>query len=304
MTRTLKTAFGGSAFYQSLRDGTIPVEGLTIDHVPAAGGVAEIFARMCRRLEFDVCEMSISSYLQAKVYGLPFTAIPVFTSRSFHHGSFVYNVNAGIERPRDLEGRRVGVRNYTNATGVWVRGMLSDELGVDLDKITWVLSDEESVAETEAPANCVYELGADLGAMVSAGELAGMITIGQGPLENTRPLVADARPAAAASYERTGVFPINHTIVIKDDLLAADPSIAVALYEGFKQAKALWLTSASESDRTRSTQGIVEGDPYPFGVEANRPTLETLVRYGQEQHILPRRLIIDAIFASGTEDPD
>ena len=134
---------------------------------------------MVRGNEFDICEMAITTYICAKEHGKPMTAVPVFAVRAFHHGAILVNTKAGINSPKDLEGKKVGVnRGYTVTTGVWARGILQDEYGVDLSKITWVLSGDEHVAEYKPPANVVpIEPGKKMDEMLASGELAGAIGI-------------------------------------------------------------------------------------------------------------------------------
>src|SRR3954468_2859895 len=167
-TQTLKTAIGGYGHHAALKDGSITPDGASLEHVEVAP-IINAFRRMCRELEFDVCEMAITTYLTAKRYGLPFTAIPVFPVRAFHHNAAVGNTKAGVSAPKDLEGKKAGVRAYTVTTGVWSRGILANEYGVDLDKVTWVLADEEHVEQfhKDKPANADYQIGANLAAMLA-----------------------------------------------------------------------------------------------------------------------------------------
>src|SRR5262245_57862829 len=169
----LTTALATYPHTRGLKDGSVSVPGLQLEHVEISP-IINAFRRMCRTLEFDICEMAITTYLTAKVYGRAFTALPVFVMRQFHHAPIVYNVKSGVKSPKDLEGQRVGVRAYTVTTGVWVRGILASEYGVDLSKITWVLNDEEHVEEYQKdyPPNVIYAAGANFGAMVANGDLA------------------------------------------------------------------------------------------------------------------------------------
>ena len=148
-TLTLKTAIGGYGHHAALKDGSIAPQGVTLDHVEITP-IINAFRRMCRGLEFDISEMAITTYLTAKQYGLPFTAIPVFPVRAFHHGAAMGNTAQGVSAPKDLEGKKAGVRAYTVTTGVWSRGILASEYGLDLNKVTWVLADEEHVEQFHA----------------------------------------------------------------------------------------------------------------------------------------------------------
>ena len=160
-TTVLKTAIATYPHTKGLKDGTVTAPGIEFEHVEITPIIAA-FRRMCRRLEFDVAEMAITTYLTAKAYNKPFTALPVFVVRQFHPSPIVYNVKSGVTSPKDLEGKKVGVRAYTVTTGVWARGILATEYGVDLSKVTWVLADEEHVEEYHKayPSNVVYQAGA------------------------------------------------------------------------------------------------------------------------------------------------
>ena len=153
--RKLTTVFRPLGHTQPLLDGTVKPKTFTIDYVSVEPLIAA-FRRMVRGSEFDICELAITTYITAKSYGKKFTAIPIFPARAFHHGAILVNRNAGIRTAQDLEGKRVGVsRGYTVTTGVWARAILQDELGVDLSKVTWVLSGDEHVEEYQAPPNVV-----------------------------------------------------------------------------------------------------------------------------------------------------
>ena len=151
---SLHIAVGNYGHTKPLKEGTAISERFDLDHVEVSPVIA-IFRRMVRGLEFDVAELALSTYLCSRAHNKPFTAIPIFLVRGFHHGAISYNTKSGIQSPKDLEGRRVGVRGYTVTTGVWVRGILQSVYGVDLNKVTWVLSGDDHVAEYVYPPNVV-----------------------------------------------------------------------------------------------------------------------------------------------------
>ena len=301
-TITLKTAIGGYGHFEAIKDGSLAPDGVKFEHVEVSP-IINAFRRMCRQLEFDVSEMAITTYLTAKTYGLPFTAIPVFPVRGFHHGAAMGNAKAGVESPKDLEGKKAGVRAYTVTTGVWARGILASEYGVDLSKVTWVLADEEHVEQfhKDAPPNVVYQPGANLAQLVQDGELAGGIGLGRSESPDIKPLVPNARGAAAEWFKKTGVYPINHMVVVKDELLAANPMLAPALFEAFKAAKTQWLAKATDEEKANAGGNIVTGDPFPYGVEANRPALEAIIKYAYDQKITRRLFKPEEVFTPGTE---
>jgi 4,5-dihydroxyphthalate decarboxylase len=175
----------------ALKDGRVRVPGFELDFVEVSP-IIQAFRRMVRGLEFDVCEMALTTYLTARAFHKGFTALPIFLVRGFHHGAILCNTRLGIRSPRDLEGRRVGVsRGYTVTTGVWVRGVLQHEYGVDLEKIKWVLSGDEHVAEFRPPSN-VESLGkgTTLEASLASGELAAAIGVRSGmPISGWRAII-------------------------------------------------------------------------------------------------------------------
>jgi len=302
-TLTLKTAIGGYGHFAAIKDGSIKADGVQFEQIEVAPIIAA-FRRMCRSLEFDISEMAITTYMTAKHYGLPFTAIPVFPVRAFHHGAGAYNVKSGIQKPADLAGKKAGVRAYTVTTGVWCRGILADDYGVDLDKVQWVLADEEHVEafHKDAPPNASYQLGANLGEMLAKGELAAGVGLGHSDSEDVKPLIPNANAAAGEWYRKTGCYPINHMVVVKDELLQKHSWLAPALFRAFSEAKQKWLNNASADDLTKARGGIVEGDPYPYGIAKNRVALETIIRYATDQQILTKPFAVEEIFAAGTQN--
>src|SRR5690349_15969926 len=199
---------------RALKDGTVTPEPYTFAF-EEVDLLIRAFRRMVRESAYDVCELAFTTYLCAKEHGKPFTALPVFLVRQFHHGAILVNTKAGIEHPRDLEGRRVGVnRGYTVTTGVWARGVLAAEYGVDLDRVTWVLSGDEHVAEYEPPANVVpIGAGKDMTELLVGGELAAAIGV-EVDHPDVAPLIPNARDAGLEALRTRGHYPINHLIVV------------------------------------------------------------------------------------------
>ena len=302
----LKTAIATYPHTKGLKDGTVSVPGIQFEHVEISP-IIGAFRRMCRTFDFDVCEMAITTYLTAKAHDKPFTALPVFLFRQFAHSPIVHNIKAGVQSPKDLEGKKVGVRAYTVTTGVWTRGILAMEYGVDLDKISWVVVDEEHVQEYKKPANVIERPGANLAEMLVAGELAAAIGVGKVDSPDVKPLIPDAAAAEAAWYRKTGIYPMNHTVVVKDSLLKSDPSVAPRLFAGFQAAKAQFLKRLSsgaelpaDAQVLARRRSIVGDDPLPNGVERNLKALEAIVRFAHEQKILPRAVKPEEIFAANT----
>jgi 4,5-dihydroxyphthalate decarboxylase len=293
---------------QSLKDGTVNPKGFAFDFVEVPV-LIDAFRRMVRGLEFDICEMAITTYVCARAHGKRFTALPVFLVRAFHHGAILYNTKAGIRTPKDLEGRSVGVnRGYTVTTGLWARSVLAEEHGVDLGKITWVLSGDEHVAEYRPPANVVpIAPGQKMADMLASGELAASIGV-EVASPDVKPLIPDAQEAGLAALRRRGHYPINHAVVVKDDLLAAHPALAVDIFNAFAEAKRLYverlkagaISKPTEIDRLHQRVMAITGDPLPYGIAPNRVVLEELIRHSLSQGIITRPVGVDELFAPGT----
>jgi len=306
---TLKTAIGSYGHTKALKDGSIKPQGITFDHVEVTPIIAA-FRRMIRAAEFDVSEMAISTYLCARAFNKPITAIPIFPLRAFQHGSILVNTKSGVENPKDLEGKRVGVRAYTVTGGIWVRGILANEHGVDLSKITWVVPDEEHVSEFPLPAN-VEKVApdSDLKEMLLSGKLAA--AIGTGPIDDPsiKPLIPNPQAAAIAFYKQSGVYPINHMVVIKNSVLDQNPWVAKSLYDAFAQSKKEYLDRLNAGgDLSPQDQAMVKlketigPDPIPYGIAANRPAVATMIRYNVQQGIIPRAYDVEEIFHESTRN--
>jgi 4,5-dihydroxyphthalate decarboxylase len=305
----LKTAIGNYGVTRALKDGMAAPDGVGLDFVPV-DQVVPLMRRMVRALEFDVCEMAFTTYLCAKAEGKPFTAIPVFVTRNFHHWAAFHNVKAGIRSPRDLEGRTVGVsRGYTVTTGLWARGIFASEYAVDLKRVTWAATDDEHVTEYRAPANVTYAYrGQSLADLIASGALAAAVGDVKAASPDVQPLIPDARAAGFAYYRKTGIYPINHTVVIKDTVLAAQPAVATALLGAFTTAKNIYRRHLEAGkDLTAADQAPIEigrvvGDPFPFGVAANRKALDAILQFAVDQQVIPRAYGVAELFASGTLD--
>jgi 4,5-dihydroxyphthalate decarboxylase len=296
---------------EALKSGAVTPRGfrLEFEEVPV---LVRAFRRMVRGLEFDVCEMAFTTYLVAKAHGVAFTALPVFLVRGFHHGAILQNATLGIGHPKELEGRRVGVnRGYTVTTGVWARAALADEYGVDLDRVTWVLSGDEHVAEYRPPANVVpMPEGATLPGLLASGDLAAAIGI-ESDSPDVVPLIPDADSVALDALRRDGFYPINHLVVVRDELLAEHPELAARLFEAFAESKRRYvdqlragtIENPTATDRMYAqVMEVTGGDPLPYGIEPNRAAIEKLLDHAVNQKILDRRPDVASLFAVGTHD--
>lgn len=307
----LKTVTRTQGNNAALKNGTITPQGFVFDfeEVPV---LVHAFRRMVRELEFDVCEMSFTTYLSAKAHGKPFTALPIFLMRGFHHGAIFCNTKVGIRHPKDLEGQRVGVnRGYTVTTGVWARGVLQAEYGVDLSRVTWVRSGDEHVAEYRPPANVVsIESGRSLGEMLTTGELAAAIGADVDH-PDVAPLIPNAAEAGFDALSRRGHYPINHLVVVKDELLEAHPDLATEVFDAFAEAKDLYVERLRENAIETPTptdllykrvMAITGGDPLPYGIAPNRSVIEELIDHAMSQRILDRRPAVESLFPESTHN--
>lgn len=306
----LKTALATYGQTKALKDGTVRPASFDFEfeEVPK---IIQAFRRMVRGLEFDVSEMAITTYICARAHGTAFTAIPVFPMRAFHHGAILYNTRSGIKTPKDLEGKRVGVnRGYTVTTGLWARSILQHEYGVDLAKVTWVLSGDEHVREYKPPSNVVsIEAGRTLEDLLVSGDIVAAIGV---PVDSpdVRPLIPNAEEAGLRAMRERGLYPINHTVVVKDEVLGAHPGLARELFEAFSEAKRLYvqrlqtggIETPSPTDEVFRRVAETTGDPLPYGLAPNRRVLEAVIQYSVEQKIIPQVVAVDELFAAGTHD--
>ena len=304
----LKTVTRTQGNNRALKDGTVKPKTFEFQFEEVDPLIAA-FRRMVRGNEFDVCEMAITTYICAKAHGKPMTAVPVFLVRAFHHGAILVNSKAGIRSPKDLEGKKVGVnRGYTVTTGVWARSILQDEHGVDLSKITWMLSGDEHVVEYRSPANVVpIEKGKSMGDMLAAGELAAAIGV-EANSPDVKPLIPDALEAGLAALRRRGHYPINHLVVIKDELIARHPHLAVDVFDAFAAAKRHYLErleagkieKPTEVDEVHRRVMAISGDPLPYGIAPNRKVIEELIGHALTQGIIKQPVTADELFVPST----
>lgn len=307
----LKTAIQTLGHTSALKDGLVRPHGFEFDFVEVPS-IIQVFRRMVRGSEFDISEMAMTTYLCARANGKRFTALPIFLVRAFHHGAIVHNTTLGIRGPKDLEGRRVGVnRGYTVTTGVWARAVLQHQHGVDLSKITWVLSGDEHVAEYQPPANVVaIEKGKKLEDLLASGEIAAAIGV---TLEHpdVQPLIPNAKAAGFAALQASGYYPINHTLVVRDELLAAHPGLASAIFDVFAEAKRRYVERLKDGEiaepsatdqRCQRVMEITGADPLPYGIAPNRWMIEAVMDYAGEQGIISRPFEMQELFARGTLD--
>ena len=304
----LKTVTRTQGNNQALKDGSVKPKTFEFDFEEVDPLIAA-FRRMVRGLEFDICEMAITTYICAKAHGKRMTAVPVPIVRAFHHGAILVNTKAGIRTPKDLEGKKVGVnRGYTVTTGVWARSILQQEYGVDLSKITWVLSGDEHVAEYRPPANVVpIEQAKKMADMLVSGELPAAIGV-EADHPDVAPLIPNALEAGLKSLRDNGRYPINHLVVIKDDLIAQHPDLAADVFNTFAEAKRKYLdrlkagqiAKPTEVDQVHKRVMEITGDPLPYGIAPNRKVIEELIGHALTQGIITKSVTVEQLFAPST----
>ena len=316
----LSFACGNYDRMDALRNGAVQAEGIDLDYLEIQAP-REIFDRMVGKQEFDVSEMSTSEFLCLTSAGEnPFVGIPVFPSKCFRHGFICVNKNAGIDTPKDLEGKRIGTPLYTQTAAIWIRGHLQHEYGVDLDTIHWVQGAVEKVGSHGQPHARpllkpidmeINEGGKSLSDMLADGELDAVLGSRLPDSVKTSPnvdrLFPDYRAVERDFYIRTKIHPIMHLVVMRKDVYEKDPWIAASLYKAFDAAKDWAMEEMRFSGAQRymlpwlypdidEIDEVFGGDPWPYGVEANRPTLEALVQHMVEQHFIDKVIAVDDLF--------
>ena len=287
----LRTLLGDYPVTRALKHGEIGSSDVSLDFadvkVPSSA-----FKRVVRDLAFDVAELAIVTYLIAKAHRKPLVLLPTVVLCRFQHPHLVYNAARGSLRPEDLGGRRVGIRSYSVTTVTWVKGILSDDHGVDLARITWVTFEEPHVAEFRDPPNVERAPeGRTMADMLLAGEIDAAIVAAPVDDPRVKPLIADPDRAARDWHRRTGALQINHMVVVREEL-SRDHSAAVReIYRLF-----------GESKRAASLPHGGAIDFNPFGVAANRRNLEVAVDFAYRQSLIPRRFAVDELFDDVTRN--
>jgi 4,5-dihydroxyphthalate decarboxylase len=318
---TVTLAAGPYDRTEPLRDGTVRPEGVELVYVPVEEP-PEAFLRGLAG-EFDAFEFSCSLYFSRRAAGdFPFLALPVFPSRMFRHGYAFVREGSGIREPKDLEGRRVGIPEFSQTGLVWLRGVLQDDYGVDLRSIVWVVGEanrpgRRSTLIVGRPSGAGWKLepapeGYSLDRMLVEGLLDAYMgavrpqSFGVDP--RIRRLFPNYRDVERDYYRRTGIFPIMHTVVVREDLLRRHPWLATTLYKAFCEAKDVAFRRMAHSPALRyalpwlhadleEAWELFGPDPWPYGVEPNRRVLETLLRYLREQGMLVGDLRLEDAFA-------
>jgi 4,5-dihydroxyphthalate decarboxylase len=282
-TITLRSAFANYPHVRAIKDGSVasPLIRFEFEEVP---NITRAFRRMVRTLDFDLCEIALTTLAQAHAFGKPIKGLPIVVMRGFHHAALVRPVGSAIRRPQDLRGKRIGVRAWSQTTGVWVRGILLDAYGVDHRDIIWVTEEDAHVREYVDPPNVErIAPGHDLKAMLLSGEIDAAIALAGADPATVRPVLADPMTAATAWFAKTGAYPVNHLLCVTTALVEAAPWLPEELLRLFIGAK----SAATEPCTEVRFAGIVGAEVLPYGLEANRTGIELCLRYAAEQGLVP-----------------
>lgn len=245
------------------------------------------FKPMVREQKADVSEMAIVTYLQAKAYGKPIVLLPAIMFARFQHHTVLYNSERGTVRPKDLVGKRLGMRAYTQTTGAWIRGILANEYGVDLNKSQWVTFEDAHVAEFSDPPGVERAAeGKNITKMLIDGELTAAIFGGEMPNDpRLLSVIEHPQDDARAWYKKYGAVPINHMVVVTEKVSRERPDAVREVYRLLLEGK-------------KAAGGPKPGEPdmVPFGVEACRPSLELIINYAHQQGLIPRKFTVEELF--------
>jgi 4,5-dihydroxyphthalate decarboxylase len=318
---------------EPLMNGTIQAEGIEL--IPTYSHPAETFWRQLKFGEFEVAEMSMSSFLIARSQGADMIALPVFPSRRLFQTELSYHADSGIGRPEDLAGKRLGVAEYQQTAALWIRGILEHDFGVSQYKIHWYMERSEEmshggatgfkpppgisfnrIAPNKSLASTLLANELDVAHVASpwvlqANALDRSSRIGGGDWSQIKPLFPDRMAEGKRFFHKHGFLPVNHAYIIRGDIYKKYPWVAFNLYSGFVKAKN--LARERLLDRIPSalffgpeyvamTRQMIGDDPFPYGVKANRALLDALVSFSHEQGLTPRRMAVDELFAQSTLD--
>ena len=313
-TVELTLACGDYEITRPLKDGTVRPDGIDLKVVTAMDSPTRHW-RFLRNREFDMAEVSSSSYIAARDNGLPFRAIPVFPHRRFRHGFIFINTAKGITKPTDLVGRKVGVKFFLNSAALWLRGILQNDYGVPFRSIDWYTELDEDIAQVTLDGVRITQVpkGKNIVEMLVEGELDAVLHPDLiKPLRDKDPrvgrLFADYKADEAAWFKKTGIFPIMHVLGFRQEIVEKYPWVPVNMFIAFEETKAIamrrmenprivplaWYREAWEEQ-----QELMGRDPWEYGLtKQNRHNLETLVGYSHEQGLIKRRIPLDELFLS------
>ena len=317
---------------EPLMNGTVKPEGIEL--IPTYSHPAETFWRQLKFGEFEVAEMSMSSFLIAKSQGADMVALPVFPSRRLFQTELSYNIDSGITGPEDLAGKKLGVAEYQQTAALWIRGILEHDFGVSQFKIHWYMERSEEmshggatgfkppagisfnrIAANKSLVSTLLENELDVAHVASPFVLQANTLdrssriVGKNDWSKIRPLFPDRIAEGERFFKQHGFLPVNHTYIIRGDIYRKHPWVAFNLYSGFVKAKALAREKLLEAipsalffgaEYLAMTRQLIGDDPFPYGIKANQTMLETITSYSHEQGLTPRQMKIEELFAEQT----
>jgi 4,5-dihydroxyphthalate decarboxylase len=290
----LKTLLGDYPNTRALRRGELASPGIEFDFADVPQ-VANAFKRTVRDLEFDVSELAIVTYLMARAHGKPYVLLPAVVLGRFQHPFIVYNSARGELRPRDLRGRRVGIRSYSVTTSMWIRGILANDFGVDIDAVRWVTFEEPHVAEFKDPPSVERApAGRDLLEMLLNGDVdAAVLRDTHLADPRLKRLIPDPDQAARDWHARNRAIQVNHMVVVRESLSKSSPDVVREVYRLLDEAKG-------------GMPALAPGAPdmTPIGLETNRRNLEIAIEYVYQQRLIPKRFTVDELFDDVTRNLD
>ncbi len=276
----LKTLIGNYPHTAALKSGAVRSDRFDLDFVEI-NPVWDGFKGMIRGDLYDVSEMAVVTYLIAKAHGKPLALLPAAMVGRFQHPYAIYNAAAGPLTPPDLNGKRVGIRSFTTTTGAWIRGILANDYGVDLESIDWITFEDPHVAEYRDTTRRA-SAGKTILPMLLDGELDAVL--GESSTDpRVKPLFGDPQAEASRWFSKHKVVPVNHFVVMRATAVASDPATAREVYRLFQEGKRLAGPPANP-------------DPVPFGIAPNKASLGLIAEYAYQQKLIPRRISVDDMF--------
>ena len=282
----LRTTFRRGPHVEALLDGQVTSKRLNLHFVPVEP-ISRAFRRAIRDNEFDVTEMALVTLAMAVDAGHPWIGLPIVVMRGFHHGALRTANKSQVSNPQDLVGQRVGVRSYSQTTGVWVRGILDNEYGVSADVIVWLTTEEAHVPGFADPYHVQRApSGASLQSLLSSGEIAAAIGDGSTSFADSRSVIPDPEEAAAEWHRQTGIYPVNHVIALRRDLLEQEPWIADELQRMFQVSRDFWLKNAS----------MPPADDLPYDRDAHESSINLGLKFTFAQSLTRKRFVYEELF--------
>ena len=298
----LKTAIGTYGHTIALKDDSFNSPHFTFDHVEISP-IPMVFRRMVRNLEFDVSEMALATYIVSKHFKKEFTALPIFLTRGFYHGTLSCRKDSSFRSPSELNGKKIGVRSYTFTPGVWTRGILNSEYGLDPNSVTWVLSGDEHVFEYRPPSNVISSNSDDLQEMLISGEVDAVI--GPTDLDESKTKSFFNNPSTLDEqwFQKTKIYPISHILVVKNSLLELDDNLVREVDRVFQAARTTYMdilenkTTSSQDDKDLlRIKDLICYDPVSYDFSEAKNGIETFIAFCVNQKLIDKATTAESLF--------